>query len=313
MIRVYESRLLSDIQIERMVYADTAQQAFDVLHDTDFSDFATKYSDPLDFEKVIEKSMLATKHDLTKLLPDPLIFEGVWKWYDFYNMKIAMKAVVLGRDFEVIDQAFSPYGSFSYEEIRMCAYGEKTIEIFTGLQKEAQELYSTTKNARYIDFVYDKALYLYLLKWSEQISSEIIRNYILKKVDFHNIQSFFRMSDDERSEYSTWVYVEGGNVSRSDFQSQEMMERRASQMFSSNTMETFKSDNYFQGLHQEAEKLLFSFIAETRYVPMGPEPIWGYWLARKNAGAVIRMIMVGKLNQLSSEEIQKNIQLFLNK
>ena len=55
------------------------------------------------------------------------------------------------------------------------------------------------------------------------------------------------------------------------------------------------------------DDFLLSFVKASRWNPLGIEPIIGYLLAKENEIRLIRIIMVGKINNLPAETIRERL------
>jgi vacuolar-type H+-ATPase subunit C/Vma6 len=60
-------------------------------------------------------------------------------------------------------------------------------------------------------------------------------------------------------------------------------------------------------LEREFENFLMHYLKKAKYIVFGPEPVFSYLLARKRELQLIRLLGVGKLNQVPAETIKERI------
>lgn len=69
----------------------------------------------------------------------------------------------------------------------------------------------------------------------------------------------------------------------------------------------FEEEKSFAALEKASYDHLTDFIQIAKRIAFGPEPIFGYFWAKKNNALIIRTIMVGKLNGFEPEEIKSKL------
>ena len=70
---------------------------------------------------------------------------------------------------------------------------------------------------------------------------------------------------------------------------------------------TYQETDTLTRYEKLADNYLIDYIKGAKYNKFGPEPIVGYLLAKENEIKLIRIIMVGKINQLPVEEIRERL------
>jgi V/A-type H+-transporting ATPase subunit C len=71
-------------------------------------------------------------------------------------------------------------------------------------------------------------------------------------------------------------------------------------------------DGSFSALNRETENYLTQFLKYTRYVTFGADPLFAYFAAREQDLNIIKMILVGKLNELPKEEMRERMPVTYN-
>jgi V/A-type H+-transporting ATPase subunit C len=71
--------------------------------------------------------------------------------------------------------------------------------------------------------------------------------------------------------------------------------------------EYFQRQNSFLRLERKVDDYLIGFIKQSKYITFGPEPILAYYLAKQNEIKLIRLVIIGRLNNLPKEEILERL------
>lgn len=109
-INVWEKKLLSSNDQERMLNAPDRASAFLVLFDTDLGELATVQND---VEKIFEQDLLILKSKLERLLEDSRLIEFLFLQYDAWNLKIALKRRILSESVGAMDPLVCSLADFT--------------------------------------------------------------------------------------------------------------------------------------------------------------------------------------------------------
>jgi V/A-type H+-transporting ATPase subunit C len=72
-------------------------------------------------------------------------------------------------------------------------------------------------------------------------------------------------------------------------------------------IQTYQKTDSLTRFEKLADDFLLNNIKQAKYLTFGPEPLAGYLLAKENELKLIRIIMVGKINRLPTEEIKERL------
>jgi len=307
-IRALESRLLSIPQYERMVDSVTAEEAYLVLNDTDFAMRVNDFPQVHNFEKVLENSLLDTKEHLLKITPNNYVLDIIWKWYDFHNFKVLLKTFLRDEKWESVENLLSPFASIKIEDMKAFILDELELPEFITAKKEVLDNFNKYQSVRFIDFILDKFLYKSLLQWSKKIKEKLLTKFLHQKINISNLQMFLRTT--ETPEIRNESFIKGSDISQEEMEELFLnfdLEEVISKIFSGDSflIKEFTENKSYSIFEKISNDALTRFIHESRYIPTGPVPIFGYWWARQNAALIIRGILVGKLSNIDSELIRK--------
>ena len=323
-IRSSESKMLNVGEIERMLGAKDAQEAYRVLNDLDYAKFLGDVERVEDFQIVINAGLIETKEMLLKNAPYPELLDLLWLRYDFANLKAFIKMKVQAKDFDEVKAMFLPYGKYSLEELKKFFIAEVGFNLQTKKKKtlldkkieeaiqEALKIYTETQNPILIDAVVDKIYYQYLLKILPEIRNRFVNEYYHLEIDLKNLRMYLRVIALEQMELFTQLYLEGGSLAREKFTGnlEEFSKNLKGTIYFDlvkKAIENFVETKSFFEFEKETDAMLLDYMLKARYLTFGIEPLFAFFWIKENNAQIIRMIMVNKLNGIPSSEIRKKL------
>ncbi|MGI5859895.1 MAG: V-type ATP synthase subunit C [Tepidanaerobacteraceae bacterium] len=316
-IKFLETKLLGKSAIERILDASGPDEALKVLGDTEYGSDIAEMENIYDFEKVLQQSMLRTIKTLRESFKNHDIIQFFIIKNDYHNLKVIVKGSILGTE---VNEYFSQLGEVSPEEIKKYAEGDTGAVIPDSLKKsynKAMEIYETTRDPQQVDFVLDQALFEEMAKIVESTRAPFLKEYLTALSDLTNIKTMVRLrkiDGDVRTLDS--ALVTGGSLPKEFFK----------EKFSGSIqdlVEALDSANYYQvvdegltewestGSPSVFEKLIDNYMISLArrglYKPFGSETVIGYLAARENELKLLRIIMVGKINGISSDMIRERL------
>ncbi len=286
-----ENKLLSRDRLERMVDAPSADDAYKILAETEYGNSISELSSPHDYERLLSKETQKLYELMESISPAPDITSLFFVKYDFHNLKVLLKARYLGRS---QDNLLMEGGTLSIEVL------EKAIEdrdygmlpsIVAKAIEELDEMMDLKVDPRRIDLIMDR--------------------------DLINIRSFIRIRKmDESFGFLREVLLPNGTLDAAFFEKimQIPLEGVAEQFVHTEYAELVRQglqDFLRTGNLTTYERLMDNFLLDyvrsKRWSPLGLEPVIGYLLAKENEIRLIRIVMVGKINNLSAEKIRERL------
>lgn len=326
LVRTLETLLLSKNDVERMVLAKDAKDAFKILNEFDYADNKAAVENPADFQKVISEGLMDIKKILTKITPSKRVLNIILHQYDFHNIKTMVKAKLSEQSFEKIEYLLSDMGAIPKEALKNYIF-EKTNTAF-GLSEhtenyikkkiqKVQKLFSHEQNPLVIDLYLDQKLMKIIYGHAVDSGNEFLLQYIQKLIDLNNIKLFFRMKS-QKKELNLYeiAFLWNGNIlypkfkdaykhGLSDFP--ELFGGTPYAKIIETGLKHYEDEKTFIYLEREIENYLTNFIKRAKLIAFGPEALIAYFLAKVNNALIIRMIMVNKLNEIEPEKIQKRL------
>lgn len=331
-VRAMEPMLLDSTDIERMLGAQNARDAYKILNDTAYSNHVGDIEDVHAFQEVITAGLKDSKEILERICPDEKILDILFLKYDFHNLKQIVKGKRHGMDREEIKANLLPLGRFGTEEMLrffldkdtpFIAIPEKYLEAIKHAIATAEKLSEAIDNdPRVIDLVMDKHMMELILSIALSSRNGFVREFAQKWVDLSNIKAFLRIKLLGQEDYFrakdllSQILVEGGKLplykyaDHLDTDNGNLVNIFRGTDYSESVqagIEAYEKDKSIANVEIHADNFLLSHIKRSRYIPSGPEVLITYFYAKQNNAQIVRMIMIGKLADLSEEDIRAKL------
>jgi len=325
-IKKLEKELLNNDILDRMIKSSDAVSALKILTESDLNDYSFDLNNPSNFEVSLDQELLHTYNiikSISKVSTFNFLYFTFASKYDFHNIKVLIKSKYLKKEFS--NELISPISTIEVEKLKSAVKDEKYEDIpdsFEFLIKKTFSEYSKLKEPEIIDYVLDKERYIMIfnkIREVEIIETEelYLKRFIRINIDLANIISCIRakIRGDNKAFSKEFLIPEG------DFKTENIIEMYDSPLssWSEKLVHTDYKNivelgiNYFQKNNSlvELEKLRDNFILNFskigKYVTFGIEPLVGFITAKENDIKNIRIIISGKLNRLSPDQIKEKV------
>jgi len=319
-VRSLEGKLLAANDVERMIDAKNAVDAFKVFNDLSYADEVSEVDGPGDYEKILKHDLLQVRQLLNQIVPQKELLDLLFLENDFHNIKLFFKAQILSRD---LNEYESQTGNVAIDKLRDCIINEAKTSLPENIQlviDQAREQFSELEKPSgfIIDSWLDKKFLEMALGLANELQYCFISDLVMSWIKRANIKMVLRAKkmDLSWSEIESYlVEIDGIKVDRwqalygDDFAS--LATGCADGLIDTNLKETVKQlaedNNQLWKLEKAFDDQEIKFLANARYLAYGPEVIVAYYLAKKNAVRNIRLIFTGKLNEVSNSEIKERV------
>lgn len=325
-IKKLEKGLLNNDILDRMVKSTDITSALKILTENDLNNYSFDLNNPADFESSLNQELLHT-YDIIKSISKVSTFNFLYftfaSKYDFHNIKILIKSKYLKKD--ISNELISPISTIDVEKLNSAIRDEKYEDIpdsFEFLIKKTLSEYNKYKDPEIIDFILDKERYIMIfnkIREVEIIEAEelFLKRFIKINIDLNNIISCIRtkIRGEKKSFAKEFLLPEG------DFKIENIVEIYDSPLSSwfeklihtdyKNIVETginyFQKNNSIMELEKQRDNFILNFSKIGKYVTFGIEPLVGFITAKENDIKNIRIILSGKLNKLSPDQIKERV------
>lgn len=317
-MRVYEKRLLDPIKIERMIDADSAEEVLKILQETEYSRSMANVKRAEEFETILSNEMNWVYDDINRKIKDPELIALLSLRYDYQNLKVLLKAEALGQDqIPVLSELGTiPPQAFksNFEASNLKEAGPR----FAEAARLARDEFSKNRDPQQLDFIVDKAYFAHMneiLAGARDV--DMIRDYIRYQIDSFNLLAFMRTKKQEKDpRFIQDVVVAGGEIPVRDIlESAADAPEQVANRFRGRKIgpalrkgiEAYQATGRLGEMERQLENGLIRTIRPAKQVVFGPEPLFGYVVAKERENKILRMIMVSKLNNISPDKLRERL------
>ncbi|MDI3481486.1 MAG: V/A-type H+/Na+-transporting ATPase subunit [Tepidanaerobacteraceae bacterium] len=316
-IKALETALLGKSTIDRLLEAQGPEEALKVLSDTDYGADMAEMENVYDFEKVLEKSLKRTFKTISDSIKDSRFVRFFTLKNDYHNLKVIIKNKILGLEGQ---EYFSNLGEVPTDELKKLVLEDVTASVPESIKRayqQAIQVYEETQDPQQIDFILDYMLFEELAELVEGTKENFFKEYFTAMVDLINIRTTLRLmqmkADFRILEKS---FLPGGSIKKeillklSNEPVQNMIDAFASSPYGGVVEAGISSwiNNGSPAVYEKlADDYLLNLARRGLYKPYGPETVVGYLAARENETKILRIILVGKINGISSEMIKERL------
>ena len=316
-IWVLETKLLDKPKVERMIEAPSASEALRILNETEYSNVSANIKRPEDYEEILTAELKRVYDLVYEISPIKEVVKIMSLKYDYHNIKVLLKGKVLGKDFSSM---LIKLGNIDLQEIKRKIDGDNLKSLNGTLGKgvqEAMKVFEETKDPQKIDIIIDKYMYKELVEIKNSLNYKFIDNLVKAMIDSTNIRTLLRIKKQKKGrDFASEVIVDGGAIESSKLiallneSPENIMSKLQSTIYSDLVKEGF--EGYIETESESLlEKLSYNYIMDlmkdSKLVTFGPEKILSYIYAKETEIKIIRIIMVGKLNNIAEEVIRERL------
>lgn len=316
-LRVLETRLLDKAKIDRMVDSNSADEVIKILQETEYSNVMTNVKRAEDYEYMLSAELKRVYDDVYSMSPVRSLVDIMSIKYDYHNIKVILKGMFLEKDFSDMLMGFGTVdaskmkvdietGSLSSFKSTMRKAIEETIEDF-----------NSKKDPQRIDIILDNYMFENMREIAKELNDDFTSKYVSALIDLTNLKSLLRVKKQNKDrDFLLTLVIEGGSIDKDVLVAllSDSVENIASKLSYTNYEEVLKlgvEDFAETGSAGTLEKLVDNYIMDlmksAKMIPFGGEPLLAYIYAKETEIKVIRIVMVGKLNNIAGEVIRERL------
>ncbi|NLJ41599.1 MAG: V-type ATP synthase subunit C [Clostridiales bacterium] len=317
-IFVLENKLLSRDRVERMAEAPTGEEALKVLAETEYGAGIAEIEGPHDYESLLSFEIRRIHSLMAEISPDPETTDLFFLKYDFHNLKVLLKSRYLG---EEQDRLLITAGVTLSIELLKTAINEKDYAMLppylAEVLEEIDEAMDKIIDPGKMDTMLDRAMFLHIFDLLKRRKNRFAQDYFIRQVDLINIRSFLRIRKiGEDFRFLENLLLPGGKLDEEFFAAameeptENIGDRLKDSEYSqavSRGLEDFIKTGSLAVYERLVDDYLLNWVKAARWNPSGIEPVIGYLLAKENEIRIIRIIMVGKTNNLPPGVIRERL------
>lgn len=320
-IRAIEPKLFGPGHYDRMLEANDAQEAFRILTDSGYGYGGSGSAGIFAFEGLLSEEMKKTYALIAEIIPQIEIVKVFQRKYDYFNIKVLLKAEYSGAE---IPPILADTGTVGGEDlVRMIR--ERDYEGLTELMvqaiEEVRDVFSRTQDPQAIDLLLDRASYRQLASDIGGIGSPYLQEIAEIIIDSANIKMYVRaMLLDKPADFIRELLLSGGSIPEDAYleygeKSIDAFVDAFADKFSGSRYaeavrkgwESCRSRESSSVLEKLLDDLFMVHIRKARMVTIGVEPVIAFLFAKETEIKNVRIIMTGRINGLPAEMIRERL------
>jgi V/A-type H+-transporting ATPase subunit C len=316
-IRVYETKLLYKSKIDRMIDSNSANESLKVLQETEYANVMTNVKRAEDYEIILSEELNRLFNMMYEISPQKSLIDLMSIKYDYSNIKVILKGMFLK-----IDLSYLLVNVGTIDAMTLKALVENNeIRDLAPIMREAIEetilKFEEEKDPQMIDIILDKYMFKHLIQIKNEINDTFVEKYVTALIDSTNIKSLLRVKKQNKGrEFFGSVIIEGGSIDKDKLLSMlnDAVENIINKLAYTNYadfvrtgIEYYTKTNSVSMLEKLVDNYIMSMMKDAKIIPFGVEPIVAYVYAKETEIKIIRIIMVGKLNNIAAEVIRERL------
>ncbi len=312
-LRAKEAKMLNTEKAERLLGAQSFDEAAKMLSESGYDDFSGMNAAELD--KALSHRRDEIFSDLEHMCPDKELVGLFRIKYDYHNAKTLIKAEAMHL---TRSDLLSGCGRISAEKLADALREEHYSDCPPVLGKalaDAKELLMRTENPQLADFLLDKAYFAELSETANGLGSEYLVGYVRIMIDAANLRSTVRtrrMNKD--ADFLSKALIEGGNVDPDRILAAYGSSDALAALYTASplsdaaaTAATAIEGGRLTDFELAADNAVTAYLKMAKLVSFGEAPIAAYLAAVETELTAVRMILSGMLSGVRADIIRERL------
>ncbi len=310
-VRAMENRLLTRERLERMLEANSHEEAAKILSECGYGELAQ--FTPAALSEALRAARDDVYEDLERAVPNAGLVDVFRVKYDYHNAKVLLKSEAMGARPDRLLVAGGRYApaalldAFQRDDLDGCS------DVFCRATQEAREVLSASGDPQTADILLDRAYYAEVLALAEAAGSSFLLGYIRLSIDAANLRAAVRTCRMGRgTDFMAQVLVSGGNVPEEEvIAGAENLDGLPWGLLSGaaalGAALTAPGSGRLTEFERQCDNALVAYLSAARRVPFGEQPVLAYLYAREAELTAIRIVMTGRMAGLDTETIRERL------
>lgn len=297
-----------------MIESETCEEVLKLLSETEYSQDMTDIQNSRDYEKILKRETERVFSLVRNMSKNKEVVDILSLKYDYHNLKVLIKSKVFEKDNTnlLMNAGTIDITKFKTKsETQSLDLPEEILEAIVEIKKEEN------LTPQKIDIIVEKYYFKNLVNLSKKIDVKVITDYVKGLIDFQNIITLFRVQKQNRdAKFLDSVIFEGGTISKDKIvaslndSSETILNKFKKEKLGPylvKGVEVFNETKRLSEFEKISDNYLMELNKESKYIVFGPEPLFTYLVAKEREINAIRLIMVSKINNISSEKIRERL------
>lgn len=316
-IRAIETKLLDKTKIDRMIESNSSKEAFKILQETEYGNLFGNIKRVEDYEVILSEALKKLYKLMYEITYEKLVIDVMSVRYDYHNIKVLLKQKILKTD---LRNLLIPVATVPVDKMKIYVSNKNYYDL-NPIMREAieksEDSFESEKDPQKIDIILDHYMYKDMLFKAETLGEKYLLEFLKINIDLTNLKTLLRVKKQNKARgFLEEALIDGGKIDRDVLVSMlnDSNESIASRISYTDYEEILRvgidefsksgSLNMFEKL---SDNFIMNFIKDSKYVSFGIEPLLAYIFAKENEIKIVRIIMVGKLNNVAGDVIRERL------
>ena len=310
-VRALESQLLTQADLTRMIDAHTFDECLRILSDHGYPDLRP---DMAAVERSLRESREALLAGLSTILPDDAILDLFRIRYDYHNVKVALKALWTDVDGTRLLMGGGRLEPFAlYHALQTGEEGDLPDTLLAAV-REARDTVGATGDPQKGDLILDRACFAEQLSLAERANSPFLTGYIRLLTDTANLQAAVRVLRMGKNTHLLQEALFPGGTVEPDILAESARTGDLTAPWAASPLEEAAelgrqalTGGSLTAFEKACDDALTRYLQNAVLIPFGLEPVLAFIAAREQEQRNIRIIVSGRLANLSADTIRERM------
>lgn len=315
--RVYEKGFLDGQDFDRLIEAESTDEFKRLLSETSYPDAVNHIDSRKELDETLDQVLVDMYRRYYKATIDSEVVEILASEYIFHNLKTVLKSYLLDEDLTYL---LIPITDYDYEGLYQDLLENGRVSKdrpFAEVLNMALDEYEESKDPQRLDMTMDKFQNEYMLSLAvdtDILEAPLIEEYIRNLIDVQNINMTLRgKKQNHRIICVAGFLIEGGNIPTDVFTQyyfedpEQLVEQlKKYDIYDSvvKGLDQYLEDGKLLHFRENTLNYLDKVGQKGKKVTYGPEVLFAYMLKKQREVQLIRIIVNGKINGLTPDEIR---------
>lgn len=316
LIRTYELKLLQKDDFERLLKADDLKATLDNLKATDYEFDQEELLQTKQFNEMLMAHLADVYREMYEVAPQPQLLDLFTLRYTYHNLKVLLKDLFLESNQETL---LIPIGSLSVDQLKTLVSSGKNdnahplmVEAVRLTKEDFEERQLIEAVTVYMDTYYLR----HLRAISDDLQNEDISAITDTLIDLYNLTTLVRsLNQGKPRSHLHALLSSSGTVSKQDLIDDSIngavsvLKKYYSSKVYGSKLEVVIEDNKINTLKLDKimDELISEIVSEGIYQAFGPMPLLGYIYAKETEITNLRLLLVGKDNQIDETILRERM------
>ena len=316
LIRTYELKLLQKDDFERLLKADDLKATLDTLKATDYEFDQEELLQTKQFNEMLMAHLADVYREMYEVAPQPQLLDLFTLRYTYHNLKVLLKDLFLESNQETL---LIPIGSLSVDQLKTLVSSGKNdnahplmVEAVRLTKEDFEERQLIEAVTVYMDTYYLR----HLRAISDDLQNEDISAITDILIDLYNLTTLVRsLNQGKPRSHLHALLSSSGTVSKQDLIDDSIngavsvLKKYYSSKVYGSKLEVVIEDNKINTLKLDKimDELISEIVSEGIYQAFGSMPLLGYIYAKETEITNLRLLLVGKDNQIDETILRERM------